>query len=158
MCTETYGVLLTFCPYLYWQFKILTAESSPEGTHKSTHISRSIIGMKIGPFGSYIKWTGELGSIGCTFIACFFWFHIWSHKPILFWKLYTLYFPWNLSFFLLAWLCYTADCNVLAVKILLLHFAHFHTTNQRWLISQPESCKQAPLPSKQPAEIAPLWT
>ena len=116
MCTETYGVLLTFCPYLYWQFKILTAESSPEGTRKSTRISHSIIGMKIGPFGSYIKWTGELGSTGCTFIACFFfWFHIWSHKPILFSKLYTLYFPWNLSFFLLAWLCYTADCNVLTL-------------------------------------------
>ena len=26
--------------------------------------------MKIGPFVNYIKWPGELGSIGCVFIAC----------------------------------------------------------------------------------------
>ena len=149
---EFFDVLPQFVPT---NWKSLTAKNGPKGSRESACISESIIGMKIGPFGSYIKWTGELGSIGCTFIACFFWFHIWSHKPILFWKLYTLYFPWNLSFFLLG---YTADCNVLTVKILLLHFAHFHTTNQRWLISQPESCKQAPLPSKQPAEIAALWT
>ena len=26
--------------------------------------------MKIGPFVSYIKWLGELGSVGCVFMAC----------------------------------------------------------------------------------------
>ena len=30
-------------------------------------------------------------------------------------KLYASYFPWNMSFFLLARVCYTADCNVLTL-------------------------------------------
>ena len=43
---------------------------SLQGTRKSARISESIIGMKIGPFISYIKWLGELGSVSCVFIAC----------------------------------------------------------------------------------------
>ena len=31
-------------------------------------------------------------------------------------KWYASYFPWNLSFFLLARVCYTADCNVLTLR------------------------------------------
>ena len=44
--------------------------SGLEGTRKSACISESIIGVKIGPFVSYIKWLGELGSVGCVFVAC----------------------------------------------------------------------------------------
>ena len=69
--------------------------------------------MKIGPFVSYIKWPGELGSIGCTFIVCFLPFvrlNPQGHFNC------TLLFSWNLSFFLLAQVCYTADCNVLTLQ------------------------------------------
>ena len=31
-------------------------------------------------------------------------------------KLYASYFPWHLSLFLLARVCYTADCNVLTLR------------------------------------------
>ena len=47
--------------------KSLTTESGLEATRKSARILESIIGMKIGPFVSYIKWLGELGSV---FIVC----------------------------------------------------------------------------------------
>ena len=40
------------------------------GTCKSTCISENITLMKIGPFESYSKWSGELGTVGCLFIAC----------------------------------------------------------------------------------------
>ena len=53
-------------------WKSLIVVSGLEGTQKSarTCISESIIGMKIRPFVSYIKWLGEQGSVDCVFIAC----------------------------------------------------------------------------------------
>ena len=42
----------------------------PEGSRESARISESIIGMKIRPFVSYIKWLGELGSVGYVLVAC----------------------------------------------------------------------------------------
>ena len=101
-----------FCPYLYQQVKMLTGESSPKGTCKSAHISESIIIMKIGPF---LKWPGEVGSDGCMFIVCFVpstfevtssFFHI----------LYFSYLLWNLGFYFLVWVCYTADCNAFTLR------------------------------------------
>ena len=96
--------------------KSLTTENRPEGTHKSARISESIIGMKIGPFVSYIKWPGELGSVGCVFIACSLPFVRLFPRGHFSPKLYASYFPWNQSLFILAQVCYTADCNVLTLR------------------------------------------
>ena len=95
-------------------WKSHTAKNSYEGTRKSSCISESITAIKIEPFVSYSKWPGELGSIGCVFIACSVpCTCTFDPARPFFPKLCTSFFPWKLSFFLLAQVCYTADCNVL---------------------------------------------
>ena len=116
MCTEIYGVFRRSAPISTVYRKSLTTESGLEGACKSACISESIIGMKIRPFVSYITWLGELGSIGCMFTACSVPFVRSILRGHFFPKWYTSYFPWNLSFFLLARVCYTADCNVLTLR------------------------------------------
>ena len=66
--TECFDVLPIFVPTI--ENRSITAENVLKGTHKNTCISESIIGMKIKYFVSYNKWLGELGSVGCVFIAC----------------------------------------------------------------------------------------
>ena len=112
MCTEIYSVFRRSAPICTVNRKSLTAESGLEGTHKSARILESMIGMKIGPFVSYIKWLGELGSVGCVLIACSVPFVRLIPRGHFFPEWYASYFPWNLSVFLLARVCYTADCNV----------------------------------------------
>ena len=65
---ECFDVMTLFVPTI--ENRSITAENVLKGTHKNTCILDSIIGMKIGPFLNYIKWLGELGSVGCMFIAC----------------------------------------------------------------------------------------
>ena len=103
---------LIFRPYLYQQVKMLTGESGPKGTCKSAHISESIIVMKIGPF---LKWPGEVGSDGCMFIVCSVpsTFEVTSS---FFYILYFSYLLWNLGFYFLVRVCYTADCNVFTLR------------------------------------------
>ena len=67
MCAEIYGVFRRSAHICTVYRKSLTTESGLEGTRKSARISESTIG---GPFVSYNKWLGELGSVGCVFIAC----------------------------------------------------------------------------------------
>ena len=141
MVKDMYRNLRRFSTFLYQQLKI---------THcwkracKSARISGSIIAMKIGPLVSYIEWPGELGSIGCVFIACSLQFvHLRSFFP----KLYASYFPWNLSFFFLAQVCYTADCSVLTLRRLSCSSTlplFEPRTNKRWAISKTQSCEQVP--------------
>ena len=108
--------------------------------------------MKIRPFVSFTKWPEELGSIGCVLIVCSI-----SLAHLIprchFSKIGRLIFPVEVELFSV---CYTADRNVLmyhtAKIVLLLHFPHICTTNQRWVIFEPESCEQAlPLPPHKPA-------
>ena len=54
-------------------------------------------------------------------------------------KWYASCFLWNLSFFLLSRVCYTADCNVLTLQR--------SSCSSTLPISEPESCEQVlPLP------------
>ena len=71
-CTEIYGVFFDVLPIFVSTIenRSITAGNGPKGTHKSARISEGIIGMKTGPFVSYIEWLGELDSVGCMFIAC----------------------------------------------------------------------------------------
>ena len=75
----------TFCPSFYSVLKIAHRWKQWPWGHscKSAHILESIIGMKIRPFVSYIKWLGELDSIGCVFIVCSLPFvHLILHEAI----------------------------------------------------------------------------
>ena len=154
MCTEIFDV-----PPKNW--KSLTAEGGPEDTRKTAHIWESIVAMKIRPFVSYIKWPGELGTIGCMFIACSLPF-VRLIQQGHFLQNCTLLFPWNLSYFLLARVCYTADCNVLT-----LWWSSCSSTLPKFL---PQT-KDGPYLNlnlvnkcylywhmRQPAEITALWT
>ena len=49
---------------------------------------------------------GELGSVGCVLIAGSVWFVRLIPRGHFFWKWYASYFPWNLTFFLLARVCF----------------------------------------------------
>ena len=107
----------TFCPNLYSVPKIAHRWKRSRGhSQKRSYLGEYIIGMKVGPFVSYIKWLGELGSVDCVFIACSVPFVCLIPQGHFFPKWYASYFPWNLSFFLLARVCYTADCNVLTLR------------------------------------------
>ena len=110
--TELFDVLPLFVQIIKNR---LPLKSSLEGTRKSTRISESIMGMKIGSFVSYIKWLGELGSVGCVH-SVFCTVCMFDPARPFFPKWYASYYPWNLSFFLLARVCYTADCNVLMLR------------------------------------------
>ena len=97
------------------QLKITHCWKRSQGhSQNCSYISESIVAMKIRPFVSYIKWPGELGTNGCMFIACSLPF-VRLIQQSHFLQNCTLLFPWNLSYFLLAWVCYTADCNVLTL-------------------------------------------
>ena len=67
MCEEIYGVFRRSVHICTVYRKSLPAESGLEGTRESARILESIIGM---PLVRYIKWLGELGSIGYVFLAC----------------------------------------------------------------------------------------
>ena len=127
--TEFFDVLPLFVPTIW---KSLTAENGPEGTRKSARVSESIIGMKIGPFVSYIKWPGELGSIGCV---SYVFSTVCTFVPA------RPFFPQNYTPHIFRGI-WATDCNVLTLRWQL-HFAPICTTNQRWPISEPESCEQA---------------
>ena len=113
MITNVYRNFRCSAPICTNNWKSLTAENGPEGSHESARISES---MNIRPFVSYIKWPGELGSVRCVFIACSLPFVHLIPRGHFFPKLYASYFPWNLSFILLARVCWTADCNVLTLR------------------------------------------
>ena len=78
-----------------------------EDTHRSARILESIIGTKIGLFVSYIKWLGELRQ--CCLCVC----SICTFDPtrLIFSKMVRFIFPIELSYFLLARVCYTVDCT-----------------------------------------------
>ena len=78
--------LSTFYPYLYQQLKIVHFLKAVSRAHTKAHIfwEVCIIAMKIGPFISFNKWRGELGNIGCVFIAGSLLHVFWSCEAILF--------------------------------------------------------------------------
>ena len=162
MCAEIYWVFRRSAHICTVYRKSLTAESGLEGTRKSARISESIIGMKIGPFVSYIKWLGELGSVGCVFIACSVPFVRLIPRGHFFPKLYASYFLWNLSFILLARVCYTADCNVLTLRrsscSSTLPLFVQQTKDGPYLNLNLASKRYLYHHTKQPAEIKAPWT
>ena len=153
--TEFFNVLPIF------QLKITHSCKRFRGHSQKALVSRRVyyVAMKIGPFVSFSKWSARqhwLRVHSVFFTVCTF-----DPTSPFFPKLCAWYFPSKFSFFFLAWICYTAGCNVLTLwksscSSTLPIFVQW-TKDSPYLNLNLGSKRYLYHHTKQPTEIAALW-